>query len=540
MRRNRPIAGWWLWVVLGAASAQAQEPDAAIDRRVDAGHDAGVGTYPTVPVLVAPPPTVSAAPVPTTETVPVETKHFVTLNDSPVFALRVGRGDKSAAERVATATRALEVAAEDASEASVRSAPGEQATVIYVGDTPIVQLTEDDARAAADTSLEVHTAAVLAAVRDAVGREAQRRDIANTAFSVSLMVLLGLITVYVLRRFHALADRWATQLMLPRSEAPSVRMSSIEVIAPGTLRSMLLVALSVARWLGSIGVVYAWLIVALSWFEATRDYTERLTGYVVNPLAELMGRFAQSVPTFVVAFVAALAVALLVRFVGLFFASVARGEASLSWVSPDLAVALSVPVQVAIVVSALVFAAPIVVGDHGGTLSLLGGLVVITVAMAAVPWLANALIGLLNVLRRRVRVGERAELGGIRGRVIGLDLWSVRMEDASGAEVHVPHWLVLMRPMRLFPLLRRATIEVAVAENIASSLVLSCLSRAAGEGFDQTVVTVVRVSDGFVTYRLTARSSMPHPEATLLTRVRPAAEADAIVIARAHGVDELA
>jgi small-conductance mechanosensitive channel len=206
-------------------------------------------------------------------------------------------------------------------------------------------------------------------------------------------------------------------------------------------------------------------------------------------------------------------------------------------VPPELALAFSVPLRVAIVVSALVFASPIVTGDRMGSLTLLGGLLLVIVSLASVPLLANAVIGLVILWRRRVRVGERAELGGCRGRVLGMDLWSVRMEDGSGAELHVPHWLVLTHPMRVFPLMRRVTVALEVADTTPVAQTLTCLQHAPGDGFDHVTVMVVAVGEGRVSYDLSARSSMPHSESVLLSRVRVAAEADGIVIFRGAAVD---
>jgi len=63
---------------------------------------------------------------------------------------------------------------------------------------------------------------------------------------------------------------------------------------------------------------------------------QKLTGFVVAPLSQLMARLATALPRRVAA-LAALAVFVLVRFVGLFFASVSRGEALLGWLPADLA-----------------------------------------------------------------------------------------------------------------------------------------------------------------------------------------------------------
>lgn len=461
----------------------------------------------------------------------------VTLKDTPVFGLRIGRGGSSLEDRVHAAHRALEAAAKDGTADSVRTTSRNDVVTIYVGSTPIVQISAEDATAAGDSTVDVHADAVLSAIRGAIGREQRRREISNTAFSISLVVLLGLITVYLLRRFHEFADRGATYLASPGRSVSSVHMSSIEVLAPGTLRSLLLITLSVTRWLVSIGVVYAWLIVVFSLFDSTRSYTQQLTGYVLNPLAALAVRAAESVPTFVVAITGAVAVALLVRFVGLYFAGVARGEAHLSWVRPDLAMAVSVPVRVGLVISALVFAAPIVTGDENGPLSRVGDLLLAAFVIASVPLIANASVGMLVLAQRRLRVGERAEIGDRNGRVLGLDLWSVRLEDGSGAELHVPHLLLLFRPMRVFSLVRRVTLEVGAPIATSAEDMLAILQGAAGEGFDQATSTLVRIADTTATYTLSARTSFPNAETTLLMRVRAALNEKEIAISQLGVVD---
>jgi hypothetical protein len=113
------------------------------------------------------------------------------------------------------------------------------------------------------------------------------------------------------------------------------------------------------------------------------------------------------------------------------------------------------------------------------------------------------------------------------------------MEESNGTEVHIPHWLVLTKPMRVFPLARRATIEVSVDETVASSGVLACLHGAPGEGFDHISAVVIRIGEGLVTYRLSARSSMPNAESVLLSRSRTAAETASIVIVRASVMDDI-
>ena len=64
----------------------------------------------------------------------------------------------------------------------------------------------------------------------------------------------------------------------------------------------------VRKWLGQAVIAYAWLVVALSLFDATRNYTQRLTGFVVLPASQLMERLASALPLLIVAVIASLAV----------------------------------------------------------------------------------------------------------------------------------------------------------------------------------------------------------------------------------------
>ena len=87
--------------------------------------------------------------------------------------------------------------------------------------------------------------------------------------------------------------------------------------------------------------------------------------------------------------IAALAVFVLVRFVGLFFVSVARGETPLPWLPADLAAPTSVLLRSAIVVAALVFAAPVVTGDANLCSAETGALIAARLVEAGVALIAQ-------------------------------------------------------------------------------------------------------------------------------------------------------
>jgi len=400
----------------------------------------------------------------------------VRLADTPVFTLLVARGNKSAEVRAREASDALQRAFKADKSALLTRQPEGEMVLIRIGQIPIVQLSQEDANAAGESSLDVYAAGITAKIREALDSEGRRAAVAKSVFSVSLLVFFGLIAFYLIRKLGEFAETGRDFLDAKPDRELSIKVQKIEVVRPATLRSSAVMALSLGKWLGQAVIAYAWLVVALSLFDATRNYTQRLTGFVVLPASQLMERFASALPLLIVAVLAALAVFVLVRFVGLFFASVARGETPLPWLPADLAAPTSVLLRSAIVVVALVFAGPIVTGDANGSLGRSGAVILVALGLASTPLLASGIVGVMVLFGRRLRLGEFAEMGGVIARISAINLLEVRLLDAQRVETRVPHLLSLVRPLRVLGMHPRLSVDVAVAPSAAQDKVREILN----------------------------------------------------------------
>lgn len=389
------------------------------------------------------------------------------LSDAPVFTLLVARGNKSAEVRAREASDALQRAFKAAKSAPLTRQVEGDVIVVRIGSIPIVQLSQDDANAAGETSLEVYAASISSKIREALDSEDRRAAVAKSVFSVSLLVFFGLIAFYLVRKVGEFGES-AREFLDNRPDRDlSIKVQKIEFVRPATLRSSAAMAISLGKWLGQALIAYAWLVVALSLFDATRNYTQRLTGFVLFPVSQLMERLASALPLLIVAAIASLAVFVLVRFVGLFFASVARGETPLPWLPADLAAPTSVLLRSALVVAALVFAGPIVTGDGNGSMGRTGAVILVALGLASTPVLASGVVGVTVLFGRRLRLGEFAEMGGIVARISAINLLEVRLLDAHRVETRVPHLLSLVRPLRVLGMHPRLSIDVVVASNAA-------------------------------------------------------------------------
>jgi hypothetical protein len=422
----------------------------------------------------------------------------VRLHERVVFSVRAARTGQSARDRARAASQALEGALDDPLQALSHIEEEPSGAVVFVGKTPVVTLGDEDAAAAGgDVSLHVYAASVAAKVDDALKAERKRSAISTSVLSVSLLVFSGLLAFLLLRRVGDLSERARAWVRANPDRIPALRLGRIEVVRPVAVRGAVSIALALSHRILQFAVVYSWLIFALSRFEATRDYTDRLAGFVLVPLSALIGRIGAALPLFVVAATAAVALGVAVRFVGLFFGAIARGETAVTWLPRDLAGPTSVVVRAGMVLASIVLAAPLITGTDDGALSRAGVVALVALGLACTPVLACAAAGVPAVFLRRLKPGDFVEAGGRAGVVRDVTLLELVLEDEVGCEVRVPQLLGLWYPTRVLGSAAMATIHVAVDPHERPADVEAALSGAAMATCERARVELVSLdSDG--------------------------------------------
>jgi small-conductance mechanosensitive channel len=403
----------------------------------------------------------------------------VLLHDRRVFSVQRAFAGRTAEQRAQAATQALQRVSDEPEAREVRLEPQGDVVVIFVGATPIIHLSADDAAAAGDASLAVHGAAVAGKTREALRAERQRAAIARSVFSFSLLVFSGLLAFLLLRKLDELVDRLRGWLKEHPDRLPALHVRGIEVVRPAAVRGGVTFTLTIAKATGQVAIAYGWLIIALSLFESTRGYTERLTGFVLKPLSELMGRVASALPLVVIAVITAAVVGGALRFMRLFFGSVERGETTLGWLPRDLAPATSILVRAGVVVVTLVVAAPLITGTDDGAISRVGAVALGAIGLAGTPLLATAAAGIAVMFGRKLRVGEHAVVAGRACRVRATTLLQIVLEDDEGGAIHVPHLAVLWHPTHILGPAAALRVEVAVAASADLKRALEALEQAA-------------------------------------------------------------
>ncbi|WP_437878976.1 mechanosensitive ion channel domain-containing protein [Sorangium sp. So ce513] len=503
-------------------------------------------TPPRAQVVLAPPPPDSSAdqvaeqvgppapdPLPPPPPLAEQPEARVELLGRTVFAVRVHRGNLSPPERAREAAKVLERAAEQKQIPEVRVDEQAGVAVVYVGESPLIHLGPEDAAAAGATTVTVHAASIAATVRDVLAKEHSRSQIATSVFSFSLLVFSGLIALLLLRKVGELVARARAWVAEHPERLPALRVRGIEMLRPAASQGALSVALGAAGILVRIGIAYIWILFALSLFASTRDYSQKLTGVVLAPVSDLMGRVARSVPVLLLAIIATIAVLVVIRFVGLFFGSVSRGETSLGWLPSDLAIATGVLVRFGILVAALLLAAPLITGTDEGALTRVGFVVLASAALACTPLIASATVGLSIIYGRRLRIGDIADVGGRTGRVRELTLLEARLEDEDGCVVRVPHLLSLFHPTRVRGRPPLVAVEISVDPSADLERVRELLLRTGAGLGSRARAALVAIDDGGAHFRATIACDGDDVRSRWLTSVAQALAAAGIPLGRA-------
>lgn len=433
----------------------------------------------------------------------------VRLKDRKVFGLSVEREGRSAVERARAASQALE-AAFDAREVEAQARfvssvdpTGRPLAIVFVGKAPVVELGQEDALAAGSATLDAYAGAVTAKVQAAIQEERKRSALANSVFSFSLVVFSGLIAFLLLGKASELGTRARDFMEENPDRIPPLRFGGIELLRPAAIEAVLQLAVDVGKRIAQLGILYGWIIFSLSLFESTRGYTDKLTALVIGPIVAFFTRIGAGLPVVVVSVVAALALALLVRFTRVFFAGVARGETTLDLVPADLAEPVGVVVRIGIVVAALLLAAPLLTGNDDGALSRAGFATLLAFGLAATPVLACGVVGAIAVFGRRIHVGDFIEVAGRTGRVRQVSLLELTLEDESGCEVRIPHFVTLWSTTRVMGPTPVLSVELVVDSAVSQVRVREVLAAAASRIGSSVRVDLLSIDADGALHRVT-------------------------------------
>ncbi len=238
-------------------------------------------------------------------------------------------------------------------------------------------------------SLERYTAA-YSAVRSAF-----------LVLTVTAFFLLFLKTLLLLfRHMTGKVGAWKGTLIRP------VRVHSVELLSEERIAALGITALAALRLELMLGLLYGYLMLMFSFFEATRSWAGTLAGYLLAPVRTVLGSVIDFLPNlFYIAVIAAFAY-YLVKLLRFFFTELDKGTFILPGFYPEWAVPTFKLVRVLVAFFALIVIFPYIPGSDSPGFKGLSVFLGLLLSLCLSTAITNIIAGVAITYMRPFKVGD--------------------------------------------------------------------------------------------------------------------------------------
>jgi small-conductance mechanosensitive channel len=193
----------------------------------------------------------------------------------------------------------------------------------------------------------------------------------------------------------------------------------------------------------ALALAYLWLSLVLDLFPWTRPLAQRLIEIVVEPMREMALGFPGTLPDLAFLAILYFVVRYLLKLMGLFFHGVERGAIVLADFEADWAMPTYKIVRLLVVVLALVVAYPYVPGSGSDAFKGLSIFLGVIFSLGSSSIVGNLIAGYTLIYRRAFRIGDRIEVGDLRGDVTQTRFLVTHVRTIRNEEIVVPNSVIV-------------------------------------------------------------------------------------------------
>lgn len=393
------------------------------------------------------PPATTTPAAPPSPTVPIQASDGspVMLHGKEIFRITQPLGAYTAAERAENTSRRLLRLAEspEATLPPVLAEEQEGLTVISCGDTRIVSITEADARAAGLDRLVYaqQLTETLSATLDEEHRQFSWRALAQ-GFAMALLATVALYFFFRLSR-RALRSAVRGILRVKKKRIHDIRFQKTVLLTSSRI-SRVLVLLARVTWIFLLMLaLYIYLPIVFRFFPYTRELSNQIIRYTLNPLRVLWEMFIAEIPNLFFIIVIAVLTYYAIRFARFLFHEVELGNIELPGFFPDWAMPTYKIVRLILLAFAVVIAYPYIPGSSSDAFKGISIFFGLLFSLGSTGIVANGVSGVILTYTRAFVIGDRVKIGETTGDVVEKTLLVTRLRTTKNVDVSVPNSILL-------------------------------------------------------------------------------------------------
>jgi small-conductance mechanosensitive channel len=348
----------------------------------------------------------------------------------------------SPAERAERARGVLQTLAYD-TEAKVAVTSIDQGKKITIDGRYIFILIPGDVDPLGQESIDETAAAAAERLKQAVAETQEARSFDNLLWSLAagaIATLVWLALLWGLARLHRRLVRVVVRLAA--SKAPSLELGGIVLLDQRHVFPMVRRFVGALRWLLVAIFSYEWLSFMLSRFPYTRPWGERLNGYLIGVVVDILQAIVSAIPGLGVAIAIFFIARSLIGLAEGFLDRLAVGGEPPRWLDAEAMPTTRRLMAMVVWLFALAMAYPYLPGAETEAFKGLSVLLGLMVSLGASSLVGQAAAGLIVTYTRTVRMGEYVRVGEYEGTVTELGIFNTRIRTGTGQELALPNSLI--------------------------------------------------------------------------------------------------
>ena len=319
----------------------------------------------------------------------------------------------------------------------------DMSTDIWWRDRVLFSVTDLDA-AAESMSRQDLAKQELGIVKEVLNRELKSKSIKNILLQAGL-TLLVLLVIYLLikyvNRLFVFTRKW---LINARGRIlKGIKFKGYELLDTERELKVALFLNNIFRWVVIVIVLYLALPILFSIFPWTRGWAEKLFGYVLDPLTDVLSAIFNYIPNLFTIGVIYLVTRYVVQFVEFLAGEIEKGSLVISGFYPDWAKPTFGIVKVLMYAFMFIVIFPYLPGSDSPVFQGVSVFLGVLFSLGSSTAISNMVAGLVITYMRPFKIGDRIKIGEITGLVLEKSMLVTRIRTIKNEDITIPNATVL-------------------------------------------------------------------------------------------------